>query len=252
MVSISDDEKRLLSRLEDWIFLCDKRGTPCFSDFLDLREQALLRSKLHTYKSVNWRFRGGYEDAERAILTVCPDFLDTEDVAFPYTPVAFTYRKMQKLTHRDFLGTLLSTGVRRDKIGDILCGEGITVVFLCDEIVEYISEQVDCVGGEGVTITPHYDGLLPVTRQYQEIRDTVASPRLDAVVKVLIRASREEAARMITTRLISVDHQIVENVSKTLTAPCTVSVRGYGRFLIDAFGPETKKGRLQIVARKCI
>ena len=155
---------------------------------------------------------------------------------------------LSKDAEADFLGTLLSTGVRRDKIGDILCGEGITVVFLCDEIVEYISEQVDCVGGEGVTITPHYNGLLPVTRQYQEIRDTVASPRLDAVVKVLIRASREEAARMITTRLISVDHQIVENVSKTLTAPCTVSVRGYGRFYFDGEERKTKsgKGRMKI------
>lgn len=252
MASISDDEKRLLSRLEDWLYLCDKRGAPCFSDFLDLREQAVLRCNLNNRKDVNWCFYGGYEDAERAVLAICPDYLHCEDVVYPFTPVAFSYRKTQKLSHRDFLGTLLSKGVRRDKIGDILCGDGLTVVFLSDEIVPYITEQVDRVGGEGVKVVTSYVGDLPVTHTYQEIRDTVASPRLDAVVKALIRVSREEAAHMIVTGLISVDHLPVENVSKMLTAPCTVSVRGYGRFLIDSFGPETKKGRLQFAARKCI
>ena len=111
---------------------------------------------------------------------------------------------------------------------------------------------MDRVGGEGVKIATSYVGDLPVAHTYLEIRDTVASPRLDAVVKALIRVSREEAAHMIVTGLISVDHLPVENVSKMLTAPCTVSVRGYGRFLIDSFGPETKKGRLQFAARKCI
>ena len=185
-------------------------------------------------------------------MAICPDYLNCEDVVYPFTPVAFSYRKTQKLSHRDFLGTLLSKGVRRDKIGDILCGDGLTVVFLSDEIVPYITEQVDRVGGEGVKVVTSYVGDLPVTHTYQEIRDTVASPRLDAVVKALIRVSREEAAHMIVTGLISVDHLPVENVSKMLTAPCTVSVRGYGRFLIDSFGPETKKGRLQFAARKCI
>ena len=116
----------------------------------------------------------------------------------------------------------------------------------------YVCEQIDRVGGEGVTVLPHYCGELPVFHEYQEIRDSIASPRLDAVVKALIHVSREEAARLILTGLVSVDHCVTENVSKQLSAPCTISVRGHGRFLVDTFGPETKKGRLQFTARKCI
>ena len=252
MACISDDEKLLYSRLEDTLYLSNKRGCPCFLGFLDLREQALILRQLSRLHSVNWQFYGGYEDAERSMLAVFPDYYSADDLIYPFSAVAFRYRPSQHLTHRDFLGTLLSAGVRRDKVGDILCGEGLTVVFLSEEIVPYISQQVQKVGGEGITIQRDYDGELPVSHQFAEIKETVASPRLDAVVKVLIRVSREEAAQMIRTGLVSVDHLPIDNVSHMLTAPCTVSVRGYGRFLVDRFGPETKKGRLQFLARKCI
>jgi len=252
MACISEDDKRLYSRLDDVLYLCNKRCTPCFLGFLDAREQVLLRSRLVSSGSDNWHFYGGYEDAERVMLAVVPDFYDPDDVKYPFTSVAFRYRKEQKLTHRDFLGSLLACGIRRDKIGDILCGDGLTVAFLSHEIVPYICEQMQCVGREGVTIIPDYTDALPLNRAYQSIQDTVASPRLDAVVKVLIRSSREEAAQLIRTGMVSVDHLPAETVSLNLVAPCTISVRGHGRYLIDQFGPETKKGRLQFLARKCI
>lgn len=252
MACISDEDKRLFSRVEDLLYLSDKRCAPCFLGFLDLREQALLRPKLRSVDTDRWHFFGGYEEAERALLAVYPDYYDAATIEYPLTAVAFHYRNGQKLTHRDFLGTLLAAGVRRDTIGDILCGDGLSVVFLSTEIVPYVCDQVQRVGGEGVALTLDYDGPLPMVRSYQEIRDTVASPRLDAVVKVLIRTSREAAAQLIRTGFVSVDHLPTDSVSYALAAPCTISVRGYGRYLVDQFGPKTKKGRLQLVARKCI
>lgn len=252
MACISEDDKLLFSRLDDALYLCNKRYTPCFLGFLDAREQALVRNKLISSDSCNWRFYGGYEDAERVILAIIPEFFEPDDVEYPFTAVAFRYRKEQKLTHRDFLGSLLACGIRRDKIGDILCGDGLSVAFLSREIVPYVCEQIQCVGREGVTITPDYTDALPLNRTFLEIQDTVASPRLDAVVKALIRSSREEAAQLIRTGMVSVDHLQAETVSLCLTAPCTVSVRGHGRFIVDRFGPKTKKGRLQFLARKCI
>lgn len=251
-MACTSEDKLLRSRVEDAIYLCNKRNSPSYLGFFDLREQALVRRDLLSLGCENWRLYGGYDGAERSMLAVFPDFIQSDLVEFPFDAVAFHYRKSQKLTHRDFLGTLLSVGIRRDTIGDILCGEGIAVAFLCDEIIPYVCEQMDRVGGEGVKITPHYAGDLPVLREYQELRDTIASPRLDVVVKSLVRVSREEAAHLIRSGLVSVDHFQVENVSLYLSAPCTVSVRGHGRFLIDCFGPETKKGRLQFTARKCI
>lgn len=252
MACISDGSDQLLySRIEDTVHLCDKRGVPCFLGFLDLREQAVASACL-PHLTQHWAFFGGYDDAERCLLAVYPDYYQPIAADYPLCAVGFRYRAVREITHRDVLGTLMASGIRRDKIGDILCTEGLSVVFIRKEIAPFVMEQIDRIGGEGVTVMPDYTGPLPVAHTYQDLMDTIASPRLDAVVKSLVRQSREKAAEMIRLGLVSVNHQPTLSVSLTLTAPCTVSVRGYGRFLIDAIGPETKKGRLLLSARKCL
>lgn len=252
MAFTSDESEHiLLSRLEDTVHLCDKRGAPCFLDFLDLHEQAIIRREMHHFPGLNWGLFGGHMDAERRLLAVYPDYFDVTDEDCPFCKIAFRYRAVRKLTHRDFLGTLLSAGIRRDKIGDILCGEGLTVVFVREEIAEYLCEEITRIGGEGVTILKDYDGPLPIHREFENIQETIASARLDVAVKVLTRLSREKAADLIRLGSVSVDHLPETSVSAPITAPGTISIRGYGRYLIDQIGPETKKGRLVFVARKC-
>lgn len=252
MDSISEGSIDVLrSRIEDTIRLCDKRGTPSFLGFLDLREQTeaqgILRSVV-TDEQIG--FFGGYPDAERTILSVSPSYYGAEASDYPLRPVAFRYRTQKKLTHRDVLGTLMSLGIRRDAVGDILCGDGVSVVFLREEIAAYVGEQIDRIGGEGVTVIADYDGELPISVEYEAIRETIASPRLDSVVKALIRTSREQAADWIRIGAVSINHQSVESVSKSVAEGDTLSIRGYGRYLIDQIGPITKKGRLALHARR--
>lgn len=252
MACISDESEHiLLSRIEDTVHLCDKRGAPCFLGFLDLHEQAIVHRERNRFSGYGWSLLGGYPEAERRLLAVYPDYFEVSDQDCPFCAVAFRYRSVRKLTHRDFLGTLLSAGVRRDRIGDILCGDGLTVLFVREEIAEYIREQIDRIGGEGVTFVPNYTGPLPVQKEYEPIQETIASARLDVAVKALTRLSREKAADAIRLGLVSIDHMPETSASASLTAPCTISIRGYGRYLVDQIGPETKKGRLLFIARKC-
>ena len=252
MACISDESEHILiSRIDDTVRLCEKRGAPCFLGFLDLHEQALVRREQGRFAGYRWSLLGGYLEAERCLLAVYPDYFEVQDEDCPFCAIAFRYRSVRKLTHRDFLGTLLSAGVRRDRIGDILCGDGLTVIFVREEISEFILEQIDRIGGEGVTLIPNYDGPLPIHREYEAIQETIASARLDVAIKALTRLSREKAADLIRLGLVSIDHLPETSVSASVSAPCTLSVRGYGRFLIDQIGPETKKGRLLFIARKC-
>lgn len=241
----------LYSRIDDTVHLCEKRGVPCFLGFLDLREQAVVEDYLSN-KGYHWTLFGGYDEAERRLLAIFADYYEPMAEDYPLCAVGFRYRPVREITHRDVLGTLMGAGIRRDKIGDILCGEGLSVVFLREEIADFVCDQIDRIGGEGVTVIPGYDGVLPINHTYREISDTIASPRLDAVVKSLLRLSREKAAELIRLGSVSVDHRPALSASVPLTAPCTVSVRGYGRFLVDQIGPQTKKGRWLLSARKCL
>lgn len=250
-MACTSDDSLLRSRIEDTVRLCDKRGVPCFLGFLDLREQAFTRHVLDGLSmDVVCSFWGGYPEAESAMLSVSPPYYIAEENDYPLCAVAFRYRTQKVLTHRDVLGTLMSLGIRRDAVGDILCGDGLSVVFVRSEVSPFICEQVDRIGGEGVIVIPEYDGDLPIYVAYEPIRETIASPRIDSVVKALIHCARERAAEMIRFGLVSVNHLPSDSVSKTVTAGDVISIRGYGRYYIDQIGPETKKGRLALHARR--
>lgn len=61
--------------------------------------------------------------------------------------------------------------------------------------------QMEKVGGVGVQLMEGLPDGLPEGKGTKELTDTVASPRLDAVVASVCRVSREEAARRIAAGL---------------------------------------------------
>ena len=245
------DDAMLRARLEDSVRLCERRNAPCFVGFLDERQrgtaQAVLRSQTLPYL-----IYGGYPEAERTMVGLFPSFMEPETACFPLTTLAFSYRKEASLSHRDFLGTLLASGVKRDKIGDILCSAGLTVAFVEVELASYLSTQIEKVGGEGVSILAAYDGELPSVRSFEEIRGSVASPRLDAVVKALLGISREDASRRIEAGLVALNHVPCVSVCTHVREGDRLSVRGEGRFLVDMLGQVNRKGRLTLTGRKYV
>lgn len=261
MASISKQKNSgmLRARIEDAVRLCGRRCRPCFVGFLDERERAeaerLLQRELCP-SGMSSCFYGGYEEAERTLLGVAPGEEPPAPEDFPLGPLAFYYRREASLTHRDFLGAMMACGIRRDRLGDILCGSGahagLTVVFTGRELLPWIGGQLDRIGREGVRLEPDYTGPLPFTRQYEEISDTIASPRMDAVVKVMIRSSRETAARLIETGQVEQNHLPCLSVSAVVREGDILSIRGKGRYLVDRVGPPTKKGRLFISIRRCL
>lgn len=250
--NLSDEDVLLRARVEDACELCERRSCPRFVGFLDEHKQAVARAVLHEKGIDNFAFYGGYDGAERTVLGVFPSFLPIDVAQFPLAAIGFRYRLGAALSHRDFLGALLGTGIRREKLGDIVCGTGQTVVFVDEELAPFLADTVRKIGTEGVSIQYPFTESVAVTREVSEWRDTVASPRLDAVLKAALRCSREEAARRITAGLVACNHMPCEAVAHTVREGDVLSVRGAGRFIVAALGPPTKKGRLLITIQKLI
>lgn len=240
----SDEDALLRARIDDACHLCDVRSCPRFVGFLDERQQAVARAVLREKGVTDAVFYGGYPDAERTILGVFPAFLPPEDALFPVRAVAFHFRPSATLSHRDVLGALMSAGIRRDKVGDIVCTAGRAVVMADEEMAPFLAEAVTKIAGEGVRAEYPYDTPVAVQREFRVIQNTVASPRLDAVVHVALGTSREEAARRITMGLVSRNHLPTTAVAETVCEGDILSVRGAGRFRVAQIGPTTKKGRL--------
>lgn len=249
MGSTSED-KWLSARIADAITLCDRQSCPHFIGFLDEGQRAQVMPLLQREKAVSFRFFGGFDGAERTVLGVFPPFIEPEDALFPLRVLKFSYRAQAALSHRDFLGTILSCGIKREAVGDIVCGAGETIAVVSEEVAPFLQQQIEKVGGEGVTVTTADGETLTVERRFQPISATVASPRLDNVVKALMGCSREKAAAAIVGGLVSVNHVPYDAVAKTVVEGDILSLRGVGRFRIEALSAHTKKGRLFLSAQK--
>ena len=79
---MNGDERKLLeARLADCVRLGEKR--PAFLGFLELSERAEAEAYLRRARAENWCFFGGWEDAERVMLGVFPDYLEADASLFP-------------------------------------------------------------------------------------------------------------------------------------------------------------------------
>ncbi|MBR3289627.1 MAG: hypothetical protein IKI63_02485 [Clostridia bacterium] len=249
MASISDSDETWRARVRDAAALAAKRGKPCFVGFLDEHQRAVTEPVVRACGEP-YRYDGGYPDAQRTMLCICPSDFPMEACRFPFAALGFSYRSEAALSHRDFLGTLLSCGVGREAIGDILCGQGLSVAFVSEKLLPFLQQQITRVGGEGVTLFPHYDGPLPKAAQLVDMRGTVASSRLDCVVASLAGCSRSQAVERITAGFVSINHMPCTAISRDVREGDVLSLRGVGRFRVEELHTFTKKGRLVLLAKQ--
>lgn len=236
----------LLRRIEDVCKLCDKYRTPRFSHFLDEREQAEVASEFP-----DGMLFGGYADAERKIFGKFPDWEDPNGEEFPIKLLIFTRKYERELTHRHFLGTLMSLGLEREKIGDIVIDEDKAFVFAESDVAEYIKDNVSKIAGVGVKteISDCIDGIVP-KRRFEE-KDTVcASMRLDAVIAAILKISRNEAKTYIASGKARINHVTASDCDTVVGEGDLLSLRGYGRTEISEIGGKTRSDRLHITFKK--
>ena len=178
-VYTSDKDKLFISKLDDAAYLAQKRQKPYFFSFLSEAEQAIAGQYLKSISFDSFGFFGGYENSERKVL--CLDYYE-DDPEYPISALEFKFRPADKLTHRDFLGALMSLGIERETIGDILVEDGRCVVFVKSEIADYIKTQISKIGRAGVKVSDADIDSLPKGRGVEEKFAVVSSLRLDNIV----------------------------------------------------------------------
>lgn len=249
MGRMETDDGWLLSRVEDAVEAAG-RHTVRFLGFLDGREQAVVTRHFSAQRlDVVPFFWGGFADAERRMLGVFPIGIQPDGAMFPITSVQITWKGIE-LTHRDFLGALLSLGLKREKMGDFVIQPRECVAFLEDTVATFVLSNLCRVGRAGVTCTIYTGEEVHYEARFAEIRATIASERLDCVVSALTNLSRTQAEKCIAGGQVAMDFLPVTDRACRVSSGMMLSVRGYGRFLVDAVGPPTRKGRLRLSARK--
>ena len=86
----------------------------------------------------------------------------------------------------------------------------------------------------------------------KEIRDTVASLRLDSIISSGFRIGRSLACQYIAAGKVAIDGLPCEKPDKAVASGAKVSVRGLGKIRLTSINGETKKGRISVTIHKYI
>lgn len=242
----------LLARVNEALQNARFRSRPSFVGFLDERQALLASGAAARQRDVRFALEGGYEGAARVLFGAFPLFVEPERESFPLEAVTVCFRAGAQLSHRDLLGSLMSLGVERDVLGDLLLEDGRAVFFARSEMAPFFVDQLKKVGGEGVRVSAGAQMPLPGGAGFAELSATIASARLDCVVAALCNCSRGVAAEMIGKGMVLLNFTECTAVAADVAEEDQISVRGKGKFAIDQMGPQTKKGRLGFRARKYI
>ncbi len=185
---------------------------------------------------------------ERKVFILYPEFLEDIDVNEFVTALRiFNKSKFKKLNHKDYLGSLMSLGIDRNKTGDIYVYDDYADIILHEDISDYIMYNLDKIGHNKIEVEKiKIDDVNFKEQEHVILNITSSSMRLDNIVKHITNTSRETASNMVKSGNIKVNWQVEERTARELLENDMISVSRYGRFKIYRHNGLTKSGKNKI------
>ena len=214
---IPEDIAPLYARLAD---LGDQAqsGYVGIGDFLSPREAHYAELRLRSM-GVRYLMWGGYDEAERKRVYILPDYMETachaselDDYGFEcdICAVRISTDGYRRLSHRDYMGSILGLGVDRAVVGDILVyGENgaQACVFCTSAMSEFFLAE-------------------------------------------LCKVSREKARALFEAKMVEIEYEMADKPDRPVAAGEVIVIRGKGQFIIRSLSDQTKKGRYRLLADK--
>ncbi len=245
------EDKILLANIHDKIHKCKKFNKVMKSDFLDLHQRAIIESKYHgEEQGCNILFFGGYDEAERVCCFVVPRYENIDQVhglkILRVTQNSFN----QKLNHRDYLGSLMSIGIKRDKIGDIIVTEKGADIVIAEKMGEFLSLNYDKAGRTSLNleIIP-IDKIRVLENRYDDIGASVASLRLDNCISGAFNMSRSKAVEAIKKRIVFLNNMECSRIDKEVRLGDKIVLRGKGKVYLIDIGRKSRKDKVHLTFR---
>lgn len=221
-------------------------GIYVFTPFLDLAALSAFHAALPSLPKVPYRLFGGAEGCERKMLAFGSEELCGYEAPFPIICLKIyplSQKFADKLTHRDFLGSLMGLGMEREMLGDIIVKEDCAYLFCHERIAPYICEHL--VQVKRTTVTCEKAEAPPEGELFRTEKRVVqlSSERVDALIAHVFKMSRGDAQALFPMGRIFVDGRLCESPGYTPKAGQVISVRGFGRMKYTGVESLSKKGK---------
>ena len=253
-IAQNSEDKLLLAKLWDKINAGMRKNIPAHTIFLSPRELEMAKYLFGEPEGL-YAF-GGYGEAERKMLIYLPEYLEESalwDEDSPCVLLRATFYQGDSPSHRDFLGALMGAGIGRETVGDICVDKGSCDFFVTEEIAPYILQNFTSAGRTKLHLEriPLENANIPAP-EVKEIKDTLASLRLDGVISSGFRIGRSLASQYVTAGKAAIDGLPCEKPDKTVNEGAKISVRGLGKIKLHSINGKTKKDRISVTIHRYV
>lgn len=142
-LGLAGEDRLALAKVLDKAEQASGRNIPAVTDFLSPQQRARALDLLHLagISESAYVLQGGYEGAERQVLQFLPDWMEPENAEAPIRCLRAVFREEEKLSHRDFLGSLMGMGIVREKVGDILVAPGSADLLVLEGVADFLLQS---------------------------------------------------------------------------------------------------------------
>lgn len=192
---------------------------------------------------------GIFEESERRMIS----FNNSYKIDYPIEVIEIINKSnFSKLEHRDYLGTVLSLGIERNKIGDIVVKENKAYLPIIEEISSYVLSNLNSIGRSPVEVRILHDLNKIPSVNFEELIINVSSLRADSIVAKISNISRAKALELLESGRVLVDYVKAKDKSQELLKGSRVTIRGKGKYIIGDIIGETRSGKKRVIIKKYI
>lgn len=245
--SFSDEEQKDAIKTYEKYKLAYEKDVPIFtSSFLSPNIWRFFEENCKIEK-LQFEANGIFEESERRM--VC--FNNIYEIPFPILILEIKNKSnFSRLEHKDYLGAIMSLGIERDKLGDLVLIENSCYIPVVEDISSYIISNLSKIGRSPVEIKIIEDLNKLPSIQFEEIIINVQSLRVDAVVSKLINGSRNKAVDLIDSGKVLLNYVKSKDKSQEIKFNDRITIRGSGKFIIINLVGDTKSGKHKILVKK--
>lgn len=245
-------DKNYISSLYEDIELCRNIDVPiCTKEFVTPDIYYKLKEE-ESRLGVTVLGSGAFEECERRIL--CFSTTPEEAHFYEYQILKIVNKsKFKNLTHKDYLGSLMSLGIKRELFGDLVVSEAACYFPVSNTVADYIISNLSTVGScpcEIQQVNLEEESIPNVN--FEDKTVIVTSLRLDNVVSSICNISRSRALELIEGGMVLINYLSCNRKDKLVKVQDTITIRKYGKFKLRKELGETAKGRLKLSFGKYI
>ena len=242
------DLKNKMYKVIDKANACLKNYDIRETDFLNPYEIKNAIGILNSFSDIKYSIEGGFDKAERCLICIYPYYMEYEDIDSPIKVLQIEGNfKFKEIKHKDYLGSLMSMGIKREKIGDINIHENFCQVIVSSDISDYILVNLDKVARNNVKVFEIPKEEIKYSEpKTKEVSLTVSSERIDCIISGIYNISRQESSKLINAEKVFIDYEKITSTSKEVKSGSLISVRGKGRCIVTDIGDITRKGKVKL------